>query len=169
MDDLLTCSKAVKEPPTHDFHVEFGLRRKDAVLTAEGHSGIFRVFLRINGDFAENFSVGLRYRPSDDRGEITLLRCNGKHGDFNRSFRPEHPHCYFHIHRATQKALDRGERAESVASITNEYASFEEAVEFFVRSINLNGVDAEKYFPQKRQGLLFFLKAADELRRKSKS
>ena len=155
IDRLLACEKSVKEPPAREFHVEYGQRRKDAVLVSEGDNGAFHVFIRINDDFPENFSVGLRYSPGDDRGEITLLRCNGKHGDFNRSFRPDHPHSYFHVHRATQEAIDRGIRPESIASITDEYASCEEAVAFFVRSINLNVVDAEKHFSQRRQGLLF--------------
>jgi hypothetical protein len=102
-------------------------------------------------DFQENFSIGLTYSPHDGRDTLTLLRCNGKHGDYNKSFDPAHPHCDFHIHKATEEALTAGFAPEKCAEKTTEFASFEEALQVFVRMINLSSADAEKHFPARIQ------------------
>ena len=105
------------------------------------------MFMRKNEDFPENFSIGLIYNPHDGQGEITLFRCNGKHGDFNKSFDPSHPHSDYHTHRAAEDAIETGQAAEKDAVPTTEFASFEEGLQFFLKEVNLNAKDAKKYFP----------------------
>jgi hypothetical protein len=86
-----------------------------------------------------------------------LLRCNGPHGVYNGG--PGgvgHPHWDYHIHTASQKALEAGERAEKYAERTMAYASFEEALPYFAKTVNLNKRDADKYFPDKTQTVLPF-------------
>jgi hypothetical protein len=118
--------------------------------------GEFTIFMRQNADFPENFSIGLTYSPHDGREAITLLRCNGKHGDFNESFDQEHPHWDFHIHLASENAIEAGFTPEKFAVKTTEYASFEEALQLFVKKVNLDAEDAEKHFPTKNQMPLAF-------------
>jgi hypothetical protein len=75
------------------------------------------------------------YNPNDGRSEIKLLRCNGKHGVFNRGnngFDPGHPHWDFHIHKASEDALDSGNTAEK---------------QYFVKAVNIDQRDADLYFP----------------------
>jgi hypothetical protein len=125
------------------------------LVATDGTKGSFAVFIRRNVDFPENFSVGLTYNANDGRAEIRLLRCNGKHGVYNRGtagFDPNHPHYDFHIHRASESALESGSTAEKDATATTEYASLEEAVQYFVRTVNLNPVEAARYFPSPVQG-----------------
>jgi len=132
--------------------------RNDAKLTASNEiKGEFVMFMRQSEDFPENFSIGLKYYPHDGRSAITLLRCNGQHGNFNKSFDPDHPHSYYHIHRANEDAIEAGETAEKGAYKTEEYASFEEALQYFVKAINLNAQDAQKYFPPNTQLPLSFM------------
>jgi len=123
--------------------------RNDCKLVAGGVEGEFSVFMRKSEDFPENFSIGMLYTPKDGSGEITLLRCNGQHGIFNGSFAPDHPHFSYHIHRASEIAITNGFKPEKYAEKTEEFASFEEAVQHFVKLINLDPADAMKHFPDK--------------------
>ena len=106
--------------------------------------------MRKNVDFVENFSIGLTYKPRDIRGEIALLRCNGPHGPHVMF---DH-HNRFHIHKADQENLASGIRAERTAYITNKYASFQDALGYFIKKCNI--IDAEKYFVGVLQHELFF-------------
>lgn len=125
-------------------------------LASDGVPGEFLVFLRQNDDFPENFSIGLTYRPNDGTGDVTLLRCNGPHGEYNGKLDPNHPHWGFHVHKATVEAMDAGLRAEKNAEKVDDYASFKEAIQYFLNAVNLKRSEAEKRFPgASGQGVLF--------------
>jgi hypothetical protein len=98
------------------------------------------------------------YRPKDGRQEVTLVRCNGQHGAYNgsSSFDPDHPHWGYHIHRASEQALDDGFRAEKFAVATTGFASYEEAVRHFVNAVNLDAQDINRHFPRPIQGEIMF-------------
>jgi hypothetical protein len=155
IEALIACPKAVVEAPTREMKMDRGHRRKDAKLVpTDGTKGYFWLFIRESAEFQENFSVGLIYHPHDGRSDITLIRCNGKHGEFNRgnnAFDPAHPHWHFHVHRATQEALDSGCVAEKNAAVTTEFASLIEAVQYLVKTINIGSQDAARYFAANRQ------------------
>jgi len=123
--------------------------RNDCKLVANGVEGEFSVFIRRSEDFPENFSIGIVYEPKDGSGEITLLRCNGQHGIFNSSFDPHHAHFTYHIHRASETAIAHGFKPEKFAENTEDFASFEGAVQHFVKLINLDPADARRYFPDR--------------------
>jgi len=156
IDGLISCPKRFSEPPRKDMKIEGAHARNDARLVSDGIQGEFLMFMRRSEDFPENFSIGLVYHPADGTGDITLLRCNGKHGSYNGIFDPVHPHYDFHIHKADEKILAAGARPERNATSTTAYASFEEAVQFFVKTINLNTEEATKYFPSQLQTQLPF-------------
>jgi hypothetical protein len=149
IDQLIACPKMVTEPPAKELKLEGANYRNDARLIASDDTkGAFSVFIRKNADFPENFSIGLIYSPNDGiRQEINLLRCNGKHGVCNRGD-PNHPHWNYHIHRASEAALEAGEAAEKYAVTTAEFASLEEAVQYFVKAVNVNPLDVSKHFPK---------------------
>ena len=111
--------------------------------------------MRQNAAFGENFTVGLRYCSDDARGEIILLRCNGAHGLYNGQGSQDHAHFDYHIHNASEAAIDAGERPEKYALKTREFASVEEALQYFVKRINIVAEDAAEYFPPHRQMPLF--------------
>jgi fructose-1,6-bisphosphatase len=86
-----------------------------------------------------------------------LVRCNGPHGTYNRgSGDANHPHWDFHIHVATEKALAADGKAEKYAEKTGAYASFEEAIQYFLKAVNLNQKEAEKHFPLRNQTQFLF-------------
>lgn len=156
IDDLISCQKQVSVPPKREMTLIGADWRNDAKLIASnGTDGVFQVFIRKSEVFPENFSIGLMYNPQDDPEAITLFRCNGRHGDFNASIDPDHPHCFFHIHRASEEAIEAGCKPEKFAFKTTEFASFEEALQYFVKAINLNSKDVEKHFPSSEPFLPF--------------
>lgn len=148
IDDLIACPKSVSDPPKKDMRLVDADWRNDAKLVATNNTvGEFHVFMRKNADFPENFSIGLIYQPNDGSGEVVLLRCNGPHGIYNGwSGGAIHPHWEYHVHTASEKALEAGERAEKYAEKTTAYASFEEALPYFAKTVNLSEKDAHKYF-----------------------
>ena len=125
------------------------------MLATDGTTGTFSMFMRRNDDLPENFSIGLTYHANDGRPEITLLRCNGKHGIFTGSGDVTHPHWDFHIHKATELAQSAGFTAEKYGSKTAAFASYEQALQYFVKVVELSVADALKYFPDNTQGNLF--------------
>ena len=140
IEKLISCPKRIIEPPKKEMQLGNGHWRNDMKLQSEDGEYDFSVFIRKNEDFEENFSIGLIYNPRDIRGEIPLLRCNGPHGPHVLF---DH-HDRFHIHKADQKNLDSGMRAERTAYITKEYASYQDALGYFIKKCNIVG--AEKYF-----------------------
>lgn len=152
LDGLISCLKGISEAPKREMKLDGAQMRNAAKLIALNETkGEFTIFMRQNVDFPENFSIGLAYSPHDGREAITLLRCNGKHGDYNGTFDPDHPHWDFHIHKANEESIEAGYAPEKFATKTTEYASFEEAIQTFVKEINLNAQDAQKHFPAKPQ------------------
>lgn len=157
IDNLIGCAKVVSEPPKRDLKLDRGHFRNDMRLTSADGKLDFRAFMRRSEDLPENFSVGLAYLPKDGTGEILLLRCNGPHGGYNDSFDPEHPHWDFHVHRASAGMIEAGQRPEKAAAVNRDFASYEEALQYFLRTTNV--IDARTYFADIAQGTLPF---ADE-------
>ncbi len=140
IDYLIVCAKSIIEPPKKEMQLASGHWRNDMKLQSDDGKYDFSVFMRKDEDFEENFSIGLIYKPRDIRGEIHLLRCNGPHGPHVMF---DH-HNRFHIHKAKQANLASGMRPERTAYITKEYASFQDALGYFIKKCNI--IEAEKYF-----------------------
>jgi len=110
------------------------------------------VFMRINDDFPENFSIGLNYSPRDERGTLCLLRCNGPHGDFIGASPAPQSHFRYHVHRAKAENMEAGLKAECGGEPTKGYASYKDALAFFLNEINV--INALEYFPELSQPML---------------
>ena len=149
IEKLIGCPKRIVEPPKKEMQLANGNWRNDMKLQSDDREYDFTAFMRKNEDFEENFSIGLIYNPRDIRGEIHLLRCNGPHGP-HALF--DH-HDRFHIHKANQENLASGMRAERTAYITKEYASFQDALGYFIKKCNI--MDSGKYFAGVLQRKLF--------------
>ncbi len=146
---LLDCEKEIVEPPTKDYQEDRGHKKKNFTLKSTNGKYLFRCFIRVNKTFMENFSIGINYKPKEEKGMICLLRCNGSHGE-NREIKH---HQSFHIHKATAETINSGARPESNIEITEEYGSLEQAIEYFINLINLKKEDKQKYFPKRELGL----------------
>ncbi len=151
LDQLRTCEKKIIKGPG-EFKEERGHRKQDFEMMSIDDEHHFIGFTRQNLHFPENFSVGLMYNPRDERGKIMLLRCNGPHGG---NVSVEH-HDQFHIHFETAERIDAGKLAPAHVEVTDHYASFDDAIQFFVKTINLRTQDRKQYFPPPTgQGKLF--------------
>ena len=114
----------------------------------------FRIIIRKNAINLLDFSIILTFKDKDG-SEFVLRRYNGKHpsqhtnrlekarGEPNSSFRNT-----FHVHKATQRYQEEGLPIDGYAEETTEYASFDTALQAFVRSngIVLPGDDEPSLF-----------------------
>jgi hypothetical protein len=154
IDDLIACPKVVSDAPKRDMKLDRGHFRNDMRLKSTDDKLEFRVFMRQSEDLPENFSIGLAFLAKDGSGEVVLLRCNGPHGEYNDSFDPGHPHDDYHVHRASAEMIEAGLRPEKAATINRDFASYEEALQYFLRTTNIT--DASTYFADFMQGDLPF-------------
>lgn len=141
--ELFKCEKRVVDPPSREYKEERGhLKKAFSLLSLDGRF-MFNAFIRCNIHFSENFTVGLDFNPREAKGTICLFRCNGAHGE-NRML-PHHSSC--HIHRASAESINSGLKPESNITPTEEYSTLDEAIQFFVKEINLSNEDRRDYFP----------------------
>jgi hypothetical protein len=153
IDNLISCRKTIIETETKSMRTEKGHKRRDMRLRSKETGLEFEVFLRISTYFPENFCLGITHRPQGERDRITLLRCNGPHGLFIGGPEDLHSHFLFHIHRAKAENINMGLRAERGGQPTTEYASYREALSYFLRTINVENL--KEHFPGINQGLLW--------------
>lgn len=152
LDALIGCPKVVTEPPRPTMIAESGQKRNGLKLRSEDSADEFAVFIRINEDFHENFSIGLRHLPVGEESAI-LLRCNGDHGVHQNQVVNADQIDGVHIHYTTEAALQAGLKLENYAKPTSAYATYEDALRHFLRIINV--LHPEKHFPQIYQLPLF--------------
>jgi len=141
IERLIECPKNIIAPPKREMTLHRGNWRNDMKLQEQGGDNVFSVFMRKNADFEENFSIGLIHLPKGVKGDAVLIRLNGPHG----------PHLLFdyhdryHIHIAHSDNMEAGLKEERKAFITNEYASFQEALAYFIKRCRI--LNANDYFP----------------------
>ncbi len=153
IDHLLKCPKVVIEPPRKQMVEERGSRRNNMRLTSEDGKIKFEAFMRICEDFPENFSIGLSYCPEDGSGNICLIRCNGPHEGFSDNPNEKRQHFGFHIHTAKADNIEAGLKAEKGAERTHAYASYRDALRWFVKECNIK--NADQHFPNELKKTLF--------------
>lgn len=141
---LLCCPKRIVQSPRREMKLERGTLRNEFLLESEDGMHRFSAFMRVNEQFPENFTIGLKYHPQDGQS-FNVFRCNGPHGN-HADIVQEHPHYQFHIHEASAASIGEGNAVERCAAVTSHYASYEECLRFFLRHINV--VDADVYFPE---------------------
>ena len=109
---------------------------------AEGPNGEqFRVYLRQNMRITDGFSCGLLYVPPTGES-ITLTRYNGadhEHSNPLDSAAPLPLAC--HIHRATEKYIAAGRKAEHYAETTDRYQTLDGALRALLLDCNISGLD----------------------------
>lgn len=149
LDTLIGCPKQIVENPTRPGSAERGHRRGGMTLKSVEKDEYFKVFIRINEFFPENFSIGPVYSLPNERGEIHLLRCNGKHGPSGdiSGLPPHHIHC--HVHRANADNIEAGLRPEKGGNTTDRYDDYRGALIYFLREVNV--ININDYFPELEQ------------------
>lgn len=152
IENLISCPKVITDPPKREMRSERGSRRNNMGLRSKDDALEFTVFMRINEDFHENFSIGLNYSPRDERGTLCLLRYNGPHGDFLGGSPALESHFRYHVHRAKAENLAVGLKAERGGEPTATYASYKDALASFLKEINV--INATEHFLELSQPML---------------
>ena len=113
----------------------------------------FKIFIRQNQTFMENFSIGLRCYISSLQKFVILVRYNGPHGSVPRGKTDHHP--YPHIHRVTQEEIQSGSfnPKEKNIEITKKYSTYEEGLRAFLMDMNVT--NWQDYFPELEQMRFF--------------
>ncbi len=156
IQDLIKLPKSItSKTPAEGYREEDGHKRCDLALEATEVNGAkFRVFIRQNNEFIENFSIGLRYRTGDRAlGTIMLVRYNGPHGETSRQ--PDGHYATPHTHHMTAAELSTGnsQPQERKREFTDRYSTYEEALRTFFNDIAV--VNYDEYFPESLQPRLF--------------
>lgn len=154
--DLIACPKRiVNRQPARGYQAGNGHNRCDLdLLGLNGRGGMFKVFIRQNDEFIENFSIGLRYQTGNrQQGLITLARYNGPHDASSRA--PDGHFNQPHIHRVTAQELASGsmQPRENDREITDRYHTFEQALAIFLADAGV--ANAGEHFPELQQSRLF--------------
>lgn len=142
LNNLIICPKIITEGPK-SAGVSRGSNKTVFTMLSADNQYRFSGFITRNVTFHENFSIGLVFIPIEEKGKICLLRCNGPHGEV----RGMQHHSRFHIHKVTADDLNEGIKVERQVQETDEYSTFDDAIQFYVKYINLAAADREKYFP----------------------
>lgn len=73
-----------------------------------------------------------------------MMRCNGPHGEYLGGEDLQNLHHLYHVHKARAANLDLGLRAECGAEPTSEYASYREALAYFLKAVTVK--NANEFF-----------------------
>ena len=71
------------------------------------------------------------------------MRCNWLHGEV---IGVPH-HSFFHILTTTAADINNGIKVEKNIHKTEEYSTFEDAIQFYIKYINITPDDRKKHFP----------------------
>ncbi len=142
IQELISCPKIVVDAPKEMKEGRSGFLKKNFAFKSIDGIYNFNGFITQNLTFTENFSIGLTFNLKEDKGKITLLRCNGPHG-----MTKELHHAVCHIHTAIAEDINEGIKVERSIEQTNEYSTLEDAIQFFVKHISVVPTDRQKFFP----------------------
>ncbi|MBI4723270.1 MAG: hypothetical protein HY769_09825 [Candidatus Stahlbacteria bacterium] len=149
---LIEIEKQIVEPPKEKMTIRQGHLRNDFKLKSIGDKEKFTVYIRVLGQFNEDFSVGMNYIDSEGKS-ICLIRYNGNHGIHKNHREGESPFDGCHIHITTEEAISSGESPEHFAEETRDYATWHEALMCFLKRTNIT--NSQDYFPEIYQPRLF--------------
>lgn len=155
-DDLISKlireEKVITESPKRDFKVEHQHLRNDFQLTSSDGIRSYSIFMRQHIIFKENFSIGLVFH-SEEGTSYNLFRCNGNHGEVVVDILNPVPHYGYHTHEITAELLENNINDPKKSELTKEYASFEQALNYFYRYVNI--LNTGEYFPNINQMNIF--------------
>ncbi len=136
LEALITVPKIISKKPKKEWQEDRGHLKNEMIVRNKDKDLLFTVFMRKNIKFIENFSIGLIFHPYDGKKEIHLLRCNGPHGDFNRT-QSTHPHFHCHVHIIDAIRLNEERNPLGNAEIVSHYRTYEQAFPYFCKRIHL--------------------------------
>lgn len=142
IEELVNCPKKVVDAPK-DSGVGRGSRKIKFLLESEDGHHSFSGFISKNLTFQENYSIGLVYNPKEEKGKIVLVRVNGPHGQNENA--PHHDGS--HVHLSTAERINAGLKPEGVIETDVPYSTIEDAIQHYIKRINIIPADRRKHFP----------------------
>ena len=139
IDALITCPQQVINPSSRVKTEGKHIRRDYHVASLDGRHE-FVLFTRQSTMIVESFSAGLRWRSKTGE-EVILMRCNGPdhtHGNPIERTRFEFRR---HVHRATERYLAAGRKAESFAEVTDAYRTLDGALHHLLQLTSISGLN----------------------------
>jgi len=152
IDYLISCEKEIISLERKEFKIEHGHKKNGFKLLSTDKKHNFSVFMRINEEFQENFSIGLMYNPIIEKS-IMLFRCNGPH---NHKERPNSEyHQSFHYHFEVEENITYGLNPMDHSKIVKEYSTFREAFQYFIKHCDI--INAEDFFSKYTEQVFNFM------------
>ena len=142
IEELINCPKKVIDAPK-DSGVGRGSRKTKFLLESIDGQHSFSGFISKNLTFQENYSIGLVYNPKEEKGKIVLLRVNGPHGPNENAPHHDGPH----VHLSTADRINSGLKPEGVIETDVPYSTIEDAIQHYIKRINIVPADRQKHFP----------------------
>ncbi|MBI5857401.1 MAG: hypothetical protein HZB42_07095 [Sphingobacteriales bacterium] len=142
IEELINCQKKITEGVKTSPWGR-GYTKKEFKLSSIDDQYLFRGFMNQNDAFQEDYSIGLVYEPKGEKGRVCLLRVNGLHG--GTKVIPHHAYC--HEHTALAEDLNNGIKREKNIIKVDNYTTMEEAIQHYVKRINIVLQDRRKHFP----------------------
>lgn len=142
IQELVNCPKKVVDGPK-DSGVGRGSCKTKFLLESLDGNHSFSGFISKNLTFQENYSIGLVYNPKEEKGKIVLVRVNGPHGQ--NEYAPHHDGP--HVHLSTAERINAGLKPEGVIETNVPYSTIEDAIQYYIKRINIRPEDRQKYFP----------------------
>jgi len=120
-----------------------------------GESGEeFRIYIRQNRRIPDGFSCGLLYLPAG-REAVTLARYNGSDHEHTNPLESSTPIRFVcHIHRATERYMEAGRKADHYAETTARYSDLKGAIAALITDCNVSGLSDNSSEPDPQLSLL---------------
>jgi len=138
IEHLLSTPKRATTPNAR-WKTQRGSRQRNYDLESEDGNLQFSLYLRQNLRINESYSCGLLYLHQGG-DKVTLARYNGS----------DHPHynpldgtradCCCHIHRATERYMSIGRKAEHYAESTDRYRDLHGALRAITEDCKISGI-----------------------------
>lgn len=121
------------------WRIQKSSNQRNFELESEDGNMHFVLYLRQNLRIKESFSCGLLYlHPSGDK--VTLTRYNGSDHDHYNPLDGSRAIGCCHIHRATERYMTIGRKAEHFAEGTNRYSDLYGALRAIVTDCMISGI-----------------------------
>lgn len=141
IEDFVSCRKRVENPGSK-VRTEGKHTRRDFRVHSEDGRHEFVLFTRQSTVINDNFSAGLRWKSKTGE-EVILVRCNGSDHPHGNSIERDEFGAQTHIHRATERYIVAGKKAESFAKPTENYTTLAGALHELVRLANIVGLETK--------------------------
>ncbi|KPM67205.1 hypothetical protein HB13667_07685 [Pseudomonas putida] len=138
--ELLSIPKVIKNPGAKA-KVQKKSERINYQVVASDSDKSFEMYTRQNQIDPDAYSCGLIYHPRSGE-KVTLVRYNGSnHVHRNPLEDGELIKHKCHIHRATERYMEMGDKAEKFAETTDRYHDLAGAIRCMLSDCNISGID----------------------------